>query len=129
MMAAMSLAADYPNPYELTALQIAAARAQLVFRSRHRRTLQQRLGDSDALVDQVEHCRMADRKLVDAATWSKVVRLVAEVDPRLRHNLGSRRDPERVGEVLFALQARLMEAVREERGRGLAPVIPLFRTP
>jgi hypothetical protein len=129
MMAPMSLGADYTNPYELTALQIAAARAQLVFRSRHRRTLQQRLQDSDALVDQVEHCRIAGRQLVDAATWGNVVRLVAEVDPRLRRSLGSRRDPGRVGEVLFAVQARLMEAVRDERCRGLAPVIPLFPGP
>ncbi len=128
-MAPMSLGADYTNPYELTALQIAAARAQIVFRSRHRRTLQQRLQDSDTLVDEVEHCRIAGRKLVDTATWTKVVRLAAEVEPRLRRNLGSRRDPERVGQVLFALQSRLMEAVREERCRGLAPVIPLFPTP
>jgi hypothetical protein len=126
MMAPMPPGAGYTNAYELTALQIAAAGAQVVFRSRHRRTLKQRLRALDALVDQVEHCRLEGLRLVSGPTWSQAVRLASEVDPALRRRLGSDRDADRVGEVLFALQARLMQASVAERSRGLAPVIPLF---
>ena len=126
MMAPMPTGAGYTNPYEVTALQIAAAKAQIVFRSRHRLTIQQRLHALDALVDQVEHCRIAGLRLVSGATWSQVARLASEVDPSLRRRLGADRDADRVGEVLFALQGCLMEVARAERSRGLAPVIPLF---
>jgi hypothetical protein len=77
-------------------------------------------------VDQVEHCRLEGLRLVSGPTWSQAVRLASEVDPALRRRLGSDRDADRVGEVLFALQARLMQASVAERSRGLAPVIPLF---
>jgi len=128
MMARMSLGAAYTNPYEVTALQIAAARAQLTFRSRHRRTPQQRLRASDVLLEYVERCRMQAERSVAGWVFEQVVALTSSVDPSLRLTLGLNRDPDHVGRVLFQVQARLMRAALDERGRGLAPVIPLFPT-
>lgn len=125
-MAPMSLGAAYSNPYEVTALQIAAARAQLTFRSRHRRSPQQRLEASDQLLEHVEHCRLQARPAVADEVFEQVAALVISVDPGLRLALGGWRDPDHVGEILFQVQGRLMRAVQDERGRGLAPVIPLF---
>jgi hypothetical protein len=126
MMARMSLGAAYSNPYEVTALQIAAARAQLTFRSRHRRTPQQRLEASDSLLEQVERCRMQGSPTVAGWVFQQVGTLTSSVDPELRHALGLNRDPDHVGRILFQVQARLMRAAQDERSRGLAPVIPLF---
>jgi hypothetical protein len=126
MMARMSLGAAYTNPYEVTALQIAAARAQLTFRSRHRRTPQQRLDASDILLDHVERCRMQVSPTVPGWVFEQVVALTSSVDPGLRLALGLNRDPDHVGRILFQVQARLMRAALDERARGLAPVIPLF---
>jgi hypothetical protein len=126
MMAPMSLGAAYSNPYEVTALQIAAARAQLTFRSRHRRSPQQRLEASDQLLEHVEHCRMQSLPTVAEEVFEQVAALAISVDPGLRLALGGCRDPDHVGEILFLVQGRLMRAVQDERGRGLAPVIPLF---
>lgn len=125
-MAAMSLGAAYTNPYEVTALQISAARAQLTFRSRHRRTPHERLEASDVLLEHVERCRMQSRHSVSGWVFEQVVSLTGSVDPRLRLALGQNRDPDHVGRILFEAQARLMRAGRDERRRGLAPVIPLF---
>jgi hypothetical protein len=126
MMAPMSLGAAYTNPYEVTALQIAAARAQLTFRSRHRRTPQQRLEASDVLLEHVERCRMESSRAVAGWVFDQVATLTKSVDPGLRVALGLSRDPDHVGQILFHVQARLMRAAQEERARGLAPVIPLF---
>jgi hypothetical protein len=126
MMAPMSLGAAYSNPYEVTALQIATARAQLTFRSRHRRSPQQRLEASDQLLEHVEHCRLQSLPTVADEVFEQVAALLISVDPGLRLALGGRRDPNHVGEILFQVQRRLMQAVQDERGRGLAPVIPLF---
>lgn len=128
-MAPMSLGAAYSNPYEVTALQIAAARAQLTFRSRHRRSPQQRLEASDQLLEHVEHCRLQSLPTVADEVFEQVAALVTSVDPGLRLALGGSRDPDHVGEILFQVQRRLMRAVQDERGRGLAPVIPLFPSP
>lgn len=128
-MAPMSLGAAYSNPYEVTALQIAAARAQLTFRSRHRRSPQQRLEASDQLLEHVEHCRLQSLPTVADQVFEQVAALVISVDPGMRLALGGRRDPDHVGEILFQVQRRLMRAVQDERGRGLAPVIPLFPSP
>lgn len=125
-MAPMSLGAAYSNPYEVTALQIAAARAQLTFRSRHRRSPQQRLEASDQLLEHVERCRLQSLPTVADEVFEQVAALAKSVDPGLRLALGGSREPDHVGEVLFQLQGRLMRAVQDERGRGLAPVIPLF---
>ena len=125
-MAPMSLGAAYSNPYEVTALQIATARAQLTFRSRHRRSPQQRLEASDQLLEHVEHCRLQSLPTVADEVFEQVAALLISVDPGLRLALGGRRDPNHVGEILFQVQRRLMQAVQDERGRGLAPVIPLF---
>jgi len=122
----MSLGAAYSNPYEVTALQIATARAQLTFRSRHRRSPQQRLEASDQLLEHVEHCRLQSLPTVADEVFEQVAALLISVDPGLRLALGGRRDPNHVGEILFQVQRRLMQAVQDERGRGLAPVIPLF---
>jgi hypothetical protein len=126
MMAPMSLGAAYSNPYEVTALQIAAARAQLIFRSRHRRTPQQRLELSDVLLEHVERCRLEARCSISGPVWEQVVSLTGSVDSRLRFELGRNRHPNHVGHILFEVQARLMKAVQAEHQRGLAPVIPLF---
>lgn len=128
-MAPMSLGAAYSNPYEVTALQIAAARAQQTFRSRHRRSPQQRLEASDQLLEHVEHCRLQSLPTVADEVFEQVAALVISVDPGMRLALGGRRDPDHVGEILFQVQRRLMRAVQDERGRGLAPVIPLFPSP
>ena len=125
-MAPMSLGAAYSNPYEVTALQIATARAQLTFRSRHRRSPQQRLEASDQLLEHVEHCRLQSLPTVADEVFEQVAALLISVDPGLRLALGGSRDPNHVGEILFQVQRRLMQAVQDERGRGLAPVIPLF---
>ncbi|MGB6771559.1 MAG: hypothetical protein WBF51_06090 [Candidatus Dormiibacterota bacterium] len=125
----MSLGAAYSNPYEVTALQIAAARAQQTFRSRHRRSPQQRLEASDQLLEHVEHCRLQSLPTVADEVFEQVAALVISVDPGMRLALGGRRDPDHVGEILFQVQRRLMRAVQDERGRGLAPVIPLFPSP
>jgi hypothetical protein len=124
----MSLGAAYSNPYEVTALQIAAARAQLTFRSRHRRSPQQRLEASDQLLEHVEHCRLQSLPTVADQVFEQVAALAISVDPGMRLALGGRRDPDHVGEILFQVQRRLMQAVQDEHGRGLAPVIPLFPT-
>ncbi|HVB14314.1 MAG TPA: hypothetical protein VNH38_06130 [Candidatus Dormibacteraeota bacterium] len=124
----MSLGAAYTNPYEVTALQIAAARAQITFRSRHRRTPQQRLAASDLLLEQVERCRLQASGSVAGWVFDRVVALTNSVDPGLRVALGLNRDPDHVGHILFLVQARLMRAAQDERCRGLAPVIPLFPT-
>lgn len=128
-MAPMSLGAAYTNPYEVTALQIAAARAQLTFRSRHRRTLQERLGASDLLLEQVERCRLQSSRAVAGWVFDQVAALTRSVDPGLRMALGVSREPDHVGQILFEVQARLMWAIQDERDRGLAPVIPLFPAP
>lgn len=125
-MAPMSLGASYFNPYEATALQIEAARAQVAFRSRHRVPSKRRLQASDELMDQVELCREASVRLIPSDLWQKVVRLASEVDPNLPRRLGSDRRPDRVGAILFNLQDRLLDDIRAERSRGAAPVIPLF---
>lgn len=125
-MAAMSLGGSYHNPYEVTALQIAAARAQIIFRSRHRRTPQQRLAASDALLEQVERCRLQAGAAVASWVFDQVATLTSSVDPGLRAALGLRKDPDHVGRILFQVQARLMRAAQDERCRGLATVIPLF---
>ncbi|MGH7692221.1 MAG: hypothetical protein ACRENY_07315 [Candidatus Dormibacteria bacterium] len=124
----MSLGAPYSNPYEVTALQIAAARAQLAFRSRHRRTPKQRLATSDLLLEQVERSRLRSSPRIGGWVFDQVAALTGSVDPGLRAALGSQRDPEHVSRILFEAQARLMRAAEEERARGLAPVIPLFPT-
>jgi hypothetical protein len=129
MMAPMSAAAAYRNPYELTALQIAAARVQLTFRSRHCRTAHQRLQMSDELLEHVERCRLQSHRFISGRVWEQVAALTNSVDPRLRLELGRDRHPDHVGEILFEVQARLMRAAQDERHRGLAPVIPLFRRP
>jgi hypothetical protein len=129
MMAPMSLGAAYTNPYEVTALQIAAARAQLTFRSRHRRTPQQRLVASDVLLEHVERCRLHSSQAVAGWVFDEVVALTSSLDPGLRLALGQSRDPDHVGRILFQVQARLMRAAQDERCRGLAPVIPLFPSP
>jgi hypothetical protein len=126
MMARMSLSAAYTNPYEATALQIAAARAQLTFRSRHRRTPRQRLAASDVLLEHVERCRLRSSRAVTGWVFDQVAELAKSVDPGLRVALGLSRDPDHVGHILFLVQARLMQAAQDERSRGLAPVIPLF---
>ncbi|MGH7640782.1 MAG: hypothetical protein ACREN7_02105 [Candidatus Dormibacteria bacterium] len=125
-MARMSLGAAYLNPYELTALQIAGAQLQGAFRSRHRPSPQERLASSDRLLDQVERSRLNAQAAISAPVFDRVAELARSVDPRLRGALGSSRDPDHVGGILFQVQARLMWAAREERSRGLAPVIPLF---
>lgn len=125
-MAAMSIGPAYFNPYELTAAQIAAARAQDLFRARHRRPLRQRLQLSDELIGRVERCRLESARLVSADLWQETVALTAEVDPGLRRQLGTDRRPDHLGEVLFRLQARLLEEINQQRTRGSAPVIPLF---
>jgi len=125
-MAPMSVGASYFNPYEATALQIAASRAQIVFRARHRVPLKQRLQASDELMDQVELCRIASAKLIPSELWQRVVRLAFEVDPSLPRRLGADRRPDRVGAILFNLQDRLLDEIRIDRSRGAAPVIPLF---
>ncbi|MGH7608730.1 MAG: hypothetical protein ACREOD_02130 [Candidatus Dormibacteria bacterium] len=125
----MSIGAAYGNPYAATALQIAAARAQSTFRSRHRRGPRGRLKSSDELLEQVERCRLEAQHSVAEPVWEQVVSLVSSVDPRLRLALGLRRDPDHVGEILFQVQARLMQAAAADRQRGLAPVIPLFPAP
>ncbi|HEY6539153.1 MAG TPA: hypothetical protein VI138_08990 [Candidatus Dormibacteraeota bacterium] len=122
----MSLGAAYTNPYEVTALQIAAARAQLAFRSRHRRTPQQRLAASDVLLEQVERCRLQTVPRVDSWVFERVAVMARSVDPGLRAALGVNRNPDHVGRILFQVQARLMRAAQDERTRGLASVIPLF---
>jgi hypothetical protein len=58
--------------------------------------------------------------------FEQVAALVTSVDPGLRLALRGCRHPDHVGEILFQVQGRLMRAVQDERGRGLAPVIPLF---
>ncbi len=125
-MAPMSMAGASRNPYEATALQISAARAQEVFRSRHRRTPRQRLLASDQLLEEVELCRLRRAPWVAGSSWDRVCALASSVDPRLRLALGGDRHPDHVGEILFQVQARLMRAALDERRRGLAPVIPLF---
>ncbi|MGH7643771.1 MAG: hypothetical protein ACRENX_12320 [Candidatus Dormibacteria bacterium] len=122
----MSLGAAYTNPYEVTALQIAAASVQLNFRSRHRRSPQQRLEASDALLEEVECCRLLASPSVSGWVYEQVAALAKSIDPGLRMALGLSRDPEVVGQILFLVQGRLMRAAQEERSRGLAPVIPLF---
>jgi hypothetical protein len=125
-MAAMSADAAAFNPYELTALQIAAARAQDAFRSRHRRPARQRLATSDELIDWVERCRLQSLRLVPSALWQHAVFLTATVDPALRRRLGSDRRPDHVSEILFDCQARILDQIRCDRDRGRATVIPLF---
>jgi len=126
IMAAMSADAAAFNPYELTALQIAAARAQDAFRSRHRRPARQRLATSDELIDWVERCRLQSLRLVPSALWQHAVFLTATVDPALRRRLGSDRRPDHVSEILFDCQARILDQIRCDRDRGRATVIPLF---
>ncbi|MHB1577287.1 MAG: hypothetical protein ACYCX9_12370 [Candidatus Dormibacteria bacterium] len=122
----MSIGPAYFNPYELTASQIEAARSQDLFRARHRRPLRQRLQLSDQLMGRVERCRMESVQLVSAELWQETVTLAAEVDPGLRRQLGTDRRPDHLGEILFRLQARLLEEINQQRSRGDAPVIPLF---
>ncbi len=126
IIAAMSLSAAPCNPYEVTALQIAAARAQDAFRSRHRRPLRQRLATSDELIDWVERCRLQSLRLVPSALWQHAVFLTATVDPALRRRLGRDRRPDHVSEILFDCQARILDQIRSDRNRGRAPVISLF---
>lgn len=126
MMAPMSLGAHYVNPYEVTALQIAAARAQSGFRSRHRRDLRECLRATDRLLDQVERTRLSDHSRVPASTWVEALRLADEVLPELCAQLRQQRHPDRVGEALFRIQDRLLEEARRRQTPVLAPVIPLF---
>lgn len=126
MMAAMSIGPAYFNPYELTAAQIGAARAQDLFRAGHRRPLRQRLQRSDELIGRVEHCRLQSVLLVSADLWQQAAALTAEVDPGLRRQLGTDRRASHLGEILFRLQAKLLEEINQQRTRGTAPVIPLF---
>ncbi|MGH7611980.1 MAG: hypothetical protein ACREN4_08170 [Candidatus Dormibacteria bacterium] len=122
----MSIGVAWSNPYEETAREIAAARAQLTFRSRHRQGPRGRLRRSDQLLEQVERCRLESRTLVGGSVYAQVAALTGAVDPKLRLALGRHRDPDHVGEILFQVQSRLMRAASTDRQRGLAPVIPLF---
>src|ERR1035437_3238185 len=100
MMAPMSLGAAYTNPYEVTALQIAAARAQLTFRSRHRRTPQQRLVASDVLLEHVERCRLHSSQAVAGWVFDEVVALTSSLDPGWGAGLGENRDRAPHGAIL-----------------------------
>ncbi len=113
------------GPIERAVAAIAAARRAAAFR-RPRRGPRQRLLWSDALLEQVERCRLEALPLVPGTVWSDVVRLVATVDPHLRLRLGTNRHPDHVGRVLFETQARLMLASRGERERHVAEIIQLF---
>ncbi|MHB1501611.1 MAG: hypothetical protein ACYCYK_10690 [Candidatus Dormibacteria bacterium] len=122
----MSVGPSYFNPYELTAMEVAAARAREAFRARHRRPLRQRLQLSDELLGRVERCRLESVPLVSTDLWRSAVTLTAEVDLGLRRQLGTDRRPDHLGEILFRLQARLLEEIHQERTMGDATVIPLF---
>ncbi len=126
MMAPMSAGAAYQNPFEVTALEIAAARARSVFRSRHHSGLRQKLALSDALLDHAEHCRLEGRPYVSAWAWQETSRLASSVPGRLGERLGNNRHPDALSEVLFACQDRLLELLDLERHRAPAPVVPLF---
>ncbi|HUY98675.1 MAG TPA: hypothetical protein VMW47_13860 [Verrucomicrobiae bacterium] len=118
--------APVAGPIERAVAAIAAARRAAAFRRHPRRAPRQRLVWSDALLEQVEHCRLEALPLVPSVVWTEVVRLVAAVDPHLRRRLGTNRHPDHVSGVLFDLQARLMLASQGQRPGRPAEIVQLF---
>ncbi len=111
---------------ERTCLEIAHAERVAAFRRDRVSRARQRVRESDALLDLIEHCRIKDWRLVPSPLWSAVVRAVGAVDPELRDELGINRDPDHVANVLFAAQETLLSRVRESRQPLRAEIIPLF---
>lgn len=126
MIAAMSLGAAYLNPYEETALQIAAARAQAAFRSRHRSQHRDRLASTDRLLDQLERDRLQGGRIPSPGLREEAAKIAAEVDRALSRRLARASRIEELSDGIFALQRELLKVARAESEAGPALVIPLF---
>jgi hypothetical protein len=111
---------------ERTRQEIARAERVAAFRRQRVSRARQRVRESDALLDLIEHCRLKDWRLVPSPLWSAVVRAVGAVDPELRDELGINRDPSHVADILFSAQEMLLAGVRELQQPMRARIIPLF---
>lgn len=126
MIAAMSVEATYLSPFEQTALQIAAARAQAAFRSRHRQLHRDRLISTDRLLDELERARLQGGRKPAPGLRAEAARIADEVDHTLSRRLAMARGIEELSAGIFDLQDQLLKAARAEAQAGPAEVIPLF---
>lgn len=117
---------ETPGPLQRTCLEIAALERAAAFRRSRVSRARLRVRETDGLLDLVEECRLRGWDLVPSQLWSAVVHSVGAVDRAARDELGINRDPDRVGDALFAAQETLLWNARESERRALAPIIPLF---
>ena len=117
------------GPLARTAAELENIHRLAAFRRERELRWHQRLRESDLILDLVEQCRLRGYPLLPGQVWASVVRLVGEVDPALRDDLGSSRRPDHASEALFAAQAEICRRRLDERRPRTARIIPLFAPP
>ncbi|MDQ6772530.1 MAG: hypothetical protein M3024_06015 [Candidatus Dormibacteraeota bacterium] len=101
-------------------------RALYFHRRRHEEPTPRRLlRESDQLLFWLEECLVQGHKLVPGWIVPRLMTVLAGADAALPRKLGSERRPEKVMDLLYQAQERLMEL--SVRSRRPAKIIPLFR--
>jgi hypothetical protein len=114
------------GPLARTAAELENIHRLAAFRRERELRWHKRLRESDVILDLVEQCRLRGYPLLPGQVWASVVRLVGEVDPALRDDLGSSRRPDHASEAIFAAQAEICRRRLDERRPQTAQIIPLF---
>jgi hypothetical protein len=125
-MICAALLHSQPGPLARTRQELLDIERRARFRRERLARARLRLRETDTLLELVEESRLREIRPLPPLLWSAVARIVGEVEPALREELGISRDADALSDVLFAAQERLQEESRGERRPQLAPIIPLF---
>ena len=115
-----------PGRLEQTREILISIERRAAFRRTRKSRIEMQLREADALLSLVEECRLQDFELAPVSIWSAVVRLVGEVSPELRDEIGIDRHPDALGEAIFGIQESLQVRMVQSRQPQLAEIIPLF---